>query len=585
MDAVKKAVRTSFHNGIFQNGSPSELVASMSLAEKAGQLLMIGFDGLWPSREATDLISRGLAGGVILFARNLDGPEQAAELTDFLQQIASKSRLGLPLFIAIDQEGGSVARLVKGVTVFPGNMSLGATGRNDYAYQCGKATALELAALGININLAPALDVNSNPANPVIGVRSFGEDPVRVAALGVQMIRGLGDGGVIAVAKHFPGHGDTAVDSHRGLPVVDRSFEELDRVELVPFQAAIDGGVKSIMSSHIVFSAIDPGRPATLSPAVLTGLLRGRLGFKGMIFTDCLEMGAIAANFEPDKAAVMAVGAGADQLIVSSSYERQRRSLEGVIAGVENGMISAERMDEAVQKVLQLKLDLFQRSGGSVTRAKERFQTVGCKEHRDLARKIAAESLTLLRNRQGILPLKLDVADTICVISFRVSNSTAAEDSGKTVSGLAQALGRYHQRILEKRLPASPTGQEIAEVLQERQSVDPKVTIVATQNAGANPGQTEMVHQLAMSSQSLIVVALRNPYDLALFPEIGTYIAAYGFREVTLEAFADLLWGRFTPRGKLPVSIPGLYDLGSGCEDFTPTPSPLSCHPGQPSPI
>src|SRR5690606_667232 len=255
-------------------------------------------------------------GGVILFARNIRDPVQVANLTRSLQQLAQSSGARIPLFIATDQEGGIVARLRSPAAVMPGAMALGAASSPELAYEAGRSTARQLLAVGINMNFAPVVDVNNNPANPVIGVRSFGEDPELVAELGAAFIRGQQEEGVISTAKHFPGHGDTDTDSHIALPRADHPRVRLDQVELVPFRAAIAAGVDAIMTAHVTFPSIDPtpGLPATLSHRVLTGLLREELGHEGLIVTDAMEMQAITANFGIAEAAVRAVEAVGDMV-------------------------------------------------------------------------------------------------------------------------------------------------------------------------------------------------------------------------------------------------------------------------------
>src|SRR5688572_21290287 len=278
------------------------LLASMTTDQKVGQLMLIGFDGTVVNAELRRMITDYHIGGVILFARNVQSPEQVAHLTNELQNIALES--GQPgLFVAIDQEGGRVARLTEdtGFTEFPSAMALTATGNPENARRMAAAMAAEMRAVGINVDFAPDLDVSNNPSNPVIGIRSFGSDPTRVAEYGIAFAQGLQENGILAFGKHFPGHGDTSIDSHIDLPLIPHDRARLDEVELIPFQAAIQADFAGIMSAHVTFPAIDPnpGIPATLSRAVLNGLLRDQLNFKGLIATDSLEMGALAQNGYP----------------------------------------------------------------------------------------------------------------------------------------------------------------------------------------------------------------------------------------------------------------------------------------------
>jgi beta-N-acetylhexosaminidase len=542
------------------------LLAEMTLAQKVGQLLMVGFSGPKPPEELLDLVKSGCAGGVILFADNVTESNQVMALTDTLQATAQGSPNGLPLFIAIDQEGGAVVRFTDGGTIFPGNMAIGAAGREEYAYQSGKAMAEELVALGINMNFAPVLDVNINPDNPIIGIRSFGAAPETVARLGMATVKGLQDGGVLAVGKHFPGHGDTAVDSHLNLPVIIHPIARLDAVELVPFQAAIRAGVAGIMTAHIVFPALETtaGRPATLSAAIVADLLRCKMNFQGLVITDCLEMEAIAANYEIGDAVVQALLAGADQLLISHTFTKQQVAHQAIMARVADGTLPLTLIDAAVGRVLAAKLGL---EVEKMTVASDAVPRNWWGKHGDLARKIAAASLTLLRNSQKLLPMHLNSDDELLVLPF-CKKATAVEGDNGFDAGLAGALAGLHPRVAQI-VPVDGGTAAIQEQLRARlETKRPALIIVATQDARRDPSQAEIVKWLAAGGYPLVVVALRTPYDLLAFPEVDTYIAAYGFRHVTLEALAELLWGKIPPRGKLPVDLPGLYPLGYGMEHF-----------------
>src|SRR5215470_15002556 len=325
----------------------------MTREEQAGQVLMAGFWGSTPSQEIIDLIQRYHVGNIILFSRNVRDARQVFELTRSLQQIAKEAGQRYPLFIAIDQENGIVQRLGEAATILPGNMALGAIGSEEIAYEVARATGRELKTLGINMNLAPVVDVNNNPANPVIGVRSFGEDPQQVARLGAAMVKGYQAAGIISCLKHFPGHGDTAVDSHLALPTIPHTLERLETLELVPFRQGIEAGAESVMIAHVSFPALTQrdALPATLSPAIIRGLLRKRLGFNGMILSDCMEMKAISETFGTERAAVMALQAGIDLVLVSHHYARQRESIEALLAGE----LSSQAAQQAAERVLKLK--------------------------------------------------------------------------------------------------------------------------------------------------------------------------------------------------------------------------------------
>jgi len=350
----------------------------MNLQEQIGQLFMLGFDGTSVSSEWAELQARYKPGGMIVFARNLDHPAQIVELTNDLQRRSPHS----PLLIAIDQEGGRVSRLPNGFTIFPPCGTVGACRSKELAYAAAAVTAAELRAVGINMNMAPVLDVHSNPDNPIIGDRAYGTEPEIVAELGVAAIRGFHGKGVVACGKHFPGHGDTSTDSHKELPVVKASMETLLARELPPFHHAIANGLASIMTAHVVYPALDAQRPATLSPTILTGLLREQWGFDGVIVTDDLEMRAIVDHHGIGEAAVQAFLASADMLLICQDHERAVSAMEAVRKAVDNGTISPDRLDASVRRIRQMK-QRFLRTHLPVDPSVAQL-VVGCRTHQAL---------------------------------------------------------------------------------------------------------------------------------------------------------------------------------------------------------
>jgi len=322
---------------------------------RVGQRFMIGFDGLEPSAEVKRLIQDFGVGHVILFARNVDGPEQVAELVRELQSLATDARHERPLLVAVDQEGGRVQRLRGPWTVWPPLRAVGRAASQELARRMGEALAAELSACGIHLDFAPVLDVDTNPRNPVIGDRSFGDDPQLVGRLGAAMIQGLQDGGVAACAKHFPGHGDTDVDSHLELPAVDHSRARLDEVELPPFRKAIEAGVATVMTAHVLVRELDDRLPATLSPRVVAGLLRKDLKYDGVVVSDDLEMKAVAGHWGVGPSAVLAAQAGCDVLPVCASADAQVEALEAVVRALESEDIPWTEMDESCLRIRRLK--------------------------------------------------------------------------------------------------------------------------------------------------------------------------------------------------------------------------------------
>jgi len=323
----------------------------MNLQTKVGQLLMIGFDGTELSQELIAWLKEYQPGGVILFSRNLIDPAQIAELTNSLQAQASQA----PLLIAIDQEGGRVSRLPKGFTIFPPAATVAACHSSDLAYQAAAVTAQELRAVGINMNMAPVLDVNSNPSNPIIGNRAFAEDPDEVCRMGVATITGIQDHSVLACGKHFPGHGDTTTDSHKELPIAKLSKERLERIELKPFRQAIAQGLRAIMSAHVQYPALDNTAPATLSHAIMTNLLRQELGFSGISLSDDLEMHAIVDHLSVGDAAVRALQAGVDLLLICHRLDRQTEAIEAIQQGISSGELSMRSIELSLARLAEIK--------------------------------------------------------------------------------------------------------------------------------------------------------------------------------------------------------------------------------------
>ena len=512
----------------------------MTLEQKIGQIMLIGFDGTTVDVELRRMLSQYHVGGVILFARNVQSPQQVAALTNELQQIAIES--GSPgLFIAIDQEGGRVARLTedKGFTEFPSAMALTATRDPQNAYRVAVTMAAEMRAVGINVDFAPDLDVNNNPANPVIGIRSFSSDPQKVAEYGLAFATGLQENGVLAFGKHFPGHGDTGIDSHIDLPLVSHDRIRLDQIELVPFQAAITANVAGIMSAHVTFPAIDPtpGLAATLSRPVLTDLLRDELGFKGLIATDSLEMGALAAKgYPPQVGAPLALAAGADVLLFNRDHAMHRQAFANLVQAVKDGKISQEQLDDSVQRMLQTKhrFGLLKPAPVEVEAAATPVNTA---DHLALSRELAQKAITLLRDPQRLIPLK-DPTTILMVEPAAVRDQT-------------QFLGLRGAILI---MDTRPTASQIADVTQAAQNG--RVVILPINDLNVNTNQLKLVQDLVEAGNPVIVIAHRNPFDVALLPENVTILITYGFNPPIRDALADVFAGKIQASGVLPVTLP-----------------------------
>ncbi len=542
----------------------------MTLEEQIGQLLVVGFWGTTATPEIVDLIQNYHAGSIILFSRNVQDAQQVLELTHSLQMIAKAAGQRSPLLIAIDQENGMVQRLGQGTTLFPGNMALGAIGSEQIAYDVAQATGRELKALGINMNLAPVVDVNNNPTNPVIGVRSFGEDPHQVARLGAAAVKGYRAGGVIATLKHFPGHGDTAVDSHLALPTIPYTLERLEEIELIPFRSGIEAGADSVMIAHIsfpdmldksAFYARQDVLPATVSPAVVQGLLREKLGFEGVIISDCLEMKAIADTIGTERGAVMALQAGIDLALVSHTYMRQRGSVEAIQSAVQTGELSPEVVRQAAERVLRLKDRFLSWDGLPAAPIPE---WVGGTSHQQLRDRAYELSTTLVRNEDALLPLHLDPTERLLVISPQKEPFTQVEDRQYPEEFLVKSIRQRHGHVNAIFIsptcwinPHSTTYDEREEILRTAEASD--VIIMVTLNAHLDRQQAELMRCFIQSGRPIIGIAVGNPYDLLAFPQLRSYLVTYEYTEPALAAAVRVLFGAIQPHGHLPVSLPELY--------------------------
>lgn len=530
-------------------------IESMSLEEKVGQVFMFGFPGNDPEK-ARELVTDMHAGGIIYFARNIGTPEETASLSDTLQDWAQAGSPGIPLFISADQEGGIVSRLIQHVPRMPGPMSLAAAGGPKLVTEVSRAIGIQLRGAGINMNLAPVLDVNDNPENPVIGVRSFGNRPEQVASLGCSAVKGFVSAGVIPVGKHFPGHGNTSVDSHLDLPALKHPLDRLEEVELVPFKAAISQEIPAIMTAHIVFHAVDPAMPATTSARALEGLLRGRLGFKGIILTDCLEMAAIARKPGTPAGAVFALRAGCDMLLVSHTREVQRQAYRAVLDAVRSGEVPHERLNQAAARILRLK----QKSGIPNPLSPEESKR---REFWDLSRRAHLDSVTVVRDTENMIPLRPEDTGEQMQILLAVpgeGHMTGVIDSGKSqpwplsVTPLGQALktlgnAQVHEIFMEG--PGLHDMNSYVELANRCHRA-----LVITRNPAKNPAQLSFIREFLRNVPDAILISVWDPYDIRFFPDSEAYVCAYSYAPEAMYAVAKILLGQHSPVGKLPVDLP-----------------------------
>ncbi len=496
---------------------------------------MHSFHGYTPPEDVLAATRRGEIRAFCLFTHaNVSSPAQVRALTDALYRAAQEGGQPPPL-IGIDQEGGQLMAIAGEATDIPGNMALGATHSPELAEQAGRVLGRELLAMGINLNFAPVLDVNINPENPVVGTRSFGDDPALVAELGVAMIRGMRAEGILTAVKHFPGHGDTDTDTHHTSPTIVHSVERMETVELRPFQAAIEAGTDAVMTAHVIFSALDAERPATISPAVLSGLLRRDMGFTGLIITDAMDMYAVA-RYGAEESVRAALAAGADLALLGHLTDQLALSRR---------LNNLKRPDSAAR---------IRAAQDRIPRDRPSLEIVGCPEHRRVARQIAERAITLVRGGER-LPLRPGPEDMIAVITAQSVDLTPADTSSAVRIALDEAIRRRHPRTTSLEMPRQAPEQTVAAVLHAAAAAD--IVIVATTAADSDPGQAALVRELHARGKSPVVIALRTPYDLRAFPMIEVYLCAYSVRPVSTEAAARVLFGEIPATGLLPCAIPG----------------------------
>ncbi len=531
--------------------------SSQFIEDTIGQKLLLAFEGKEElSSQTLETIRQLRPSGFTLFrSLNIDTPAQVRRLTASLQEIARS--LGLPPFlIAADQEGGQLTAIGEETTALPGNMALGAIDSVELSRKAGEVLGRELAAMGINVDYAPVCDISSNPNNPVIGIRSFGENAERVSALAQAMIDGIQAQGIAATAKHFPGHGDTDGDSHHGRTLVHHSLDRLRKVEFRPFESAIQSGVKLIMTAHIAVPAIDgdDAPPATLSPAILTSILREELKYDGIIVADSLEMRAIRQGEALGGEAVKAVNAGSDILILGTNTTDQLRVRQGLLRAWNEKRLDLAKISASAKRIALLK-EQFPHEDSLPP-----LDVIGCKAHLAVAREIAERSITLVRDQNHLLPLRLKPSQRIAVVMPKPMDLTPADTSSYVKPKLSQAIRKMHPNSEGFVVSHNPSDKEIAGLLAALKAYD--LILLGTLNATSQPGQVALARELLRSNMPVIIAALRLPYDLTAFPEAKTYLCTYSIQEPSLTALAQVLFGEKTAQGHLPVSIPGLYPAG-----------------------
>jgi len=525
------------------------LLASMSLEEKIGQMFLVYFKGPALSPALQRMIAERHIGGVILYSNvgNIENVGQVAALTAAIQAEAAKTPKGIGIIVGIDQEGGPVIRLREGFTVFPSQMAVAATGNREHAKNMARVTAQELKTLGINCNFAPVADVNSNPDNPIIGIRSFGSDPATVSRMTAAMTAEYVRAKVICTPKHFPGHGDTNVDSHLGLPRSNHDKNTLNRVDFPPFQAAFAANAPAVMTAHVEVPALDPapGMPATLSARVLDGTLRRQLRFKGLVVTDSLGMGALSKSIGTVEAAVRAAKAGADVLLFGADIghepEEQIAAFDRLVAAVKSGEVPMARIDDAVRRILEVKSEYgLLAASGIMDRAAQIPFLVHTPENLQAALDIARDALTLGRDPRRILPVKS--GERLLVV-------WPERTAWDAVEAFAEIPGATVLRTAKEPSPSDITRAATAAAKADK-------VVVLTYDAVRNPAQRALLQALlTVKPMQLIHAAIGGPYDLSLFPDIPAAVATYGDVPESMQALAEGLRGKIPFQGRLPVRL------------------------------
>ncbi|WP_245765485.1 glycoside hydrolase family 3 protein [Nonomuraea jiangxiensis] len=569
-------------------------IAGMSLEEKVGQLFAANVygesgDTTAPAdvaanqtmygpdiRNGDDLIARYKLGAILYFrwSNNLNDPVRTAGLSNDLQRAALAQPARIPLLIATDQEHGAVYRLDEPFTAFPGQMALGATRSAGDALAAGKVTGQELAALGINQNYAPVADVNVDPGNPVIGVRSFGEDTGLVSDLTRAAVRGLQQGGVSASLKHFPGHGDTVNDSHNSVPWIFHTREEWERIDAPPFRAGIAAGADMVMTAHVVMPYLQSDcdvatqegcDPATLDPEIMTGLLRDELGYDGVVVTDSLSMQGVRDKYGDERIPVLALKAGVDMLMIvddTTSTISLDVAYNAVLDAVRSGELTEERIDESVHRILRLKQRRGFFHGDQQVDERKVPDRLGTRAHQAVARTVADHSVTLVRNDARVLPLR-NSRQRVLVTGYR--NVTPPSVKIPPAERLARAIGELGVTTELFETGTAPAAATIEAAVTRANAAD--VVVVTTVNSAGSAAQRNLVNALLATGKPVVVVAARNPYDIASLPGAPTYLATYSWERPAMEATARVLFGRTKPSGRLPVTIPAadgsvLYPYG-----------------------
>ena len=519
-----------------------------TLKHKIGQMIIAGFPSPYVDDQARRLVEDFEVGNFALFGRNYVTAEQVTQMCTELHKLVYE-KTGYSAYLASDQEGGVVSRVCIGAALFPGTMSMAASPSAD-PYQVGKNCGNILGSMGILGNFGPVLDVNLDPMNPIIGSRSYSDDPETVARMGVEMIRGMHDGGMLATLKHYPGHGNVSTDSHLGVPHNGTSPEELMQTEWMPFQRAIDAGADSIMTAHVVFDAVDPEYPATISKKIMTDLLRDTMHFDGIAVTDCMEMDAIKVTYGIGPGAVMAVQAGCDVLCFSHTYEAVAEAANALYRAVEEGVITPERIDQSYQRIIRLKKQ-YNLVTPPVVDTANAMKWVGDRQIMEFHAKISRDSMTMIYDNGGYQMLKnAKHPRFFAPASIAVTGAEDKERAPTRFSDLAQ------QRFGGDSVVIPMNGLDDATLARIHEE-DYDVAVLALYNARFREGQQAVLRELEAQDRPLVVLLLGAPYDATLVRNAKCVICAYEYTYLSANTLLSALeTGEF--RGHLPVKLPEL---------------------------
>jgi beta-glucosidase-like glycosyl hydrolase/CubicO group peptidase (beta-lactamase class C family) len=543
-------------------GWVDQQLSLMSIEQKIAQMMVIDYTPKFYNQkdphfeEWMNQIKKYQVGGLAFYRGD---PYAVARTIERFQNAAD-----IPLMVMADMEWGLSMR-VNESTTFLENMAVGATGSEQYAFEMGRITAQEAKAMGIHVGFAPVMDVNNNPDNIIINTRSYGEDPQLVARLGSAFIRGFQENGILATAKHFPGHGDTDVDSHLELPSIPVSKERIENMELVPFKAAVDAGVKCVMVGHSAYGAFQQmeGRPATLDPYFIKNVLRKEMDFKGLVITDAMGMGAISNHYWSGEAAVMAINAGTDFLLFPPNFEA---TFDFIVQAVKDGRLSVNTLDIAVRRILRAKfeMDLYRKPKISLEYLEK---VMASPEHLEKAEVIASASMTLVQDKQNIFPLEAEKLDSVMVITI------TDREWGYIYEGqLKQEVGKRIPYVQSALVDPRSTEKELHEIIADTDSV--KAVIVGIfvrwgsyKGSVTLPDTTaQLLQELFKADIPMAVISFGSPYILRQLPDVQSYLCAYGTSPLAIDAATRAVFGEIPLSAKLPVSIPEFYSMGDGIE-------------------